>query len=72
MDQDTGETLIVDRAVLSRIFMGIITRWNDEEILAQQSPTVVEKLRSANETIVLIARADGSGSTEVFTKALDL
>jgi ABC-type phosphate transport system substrate-binding protein len=72
LDKSTGEALIVDRSILSKIFMGTITHWNDEEILAQQSPTVVEKMRPVNETILLFALADGSGITEVFTKALNL
>mmetsp|Transcript_10648 Transcript_10648/g.27388 ORF Transcript_10648/g.27388 Transcript_10648/m.27388 type:complete len:1216 (+) Transcript_10648:587-4234(+) len=72
LDSEAGEILVVDRSVLSRIFMGLIIRWNDPEILAQQSPSVADKLAAAENSIKLVVRGDGSGSTEVFTKALNL
>lgn len=66
-----NETLVVDREVLAGIFMGVITKWSDPVLLALQSESVKSKLNSSTQDIQLIVRADGSGSTEVFTKSID-
>jgi len=72
LDQTVGEMLVIDREVLSFIFMGNITKWNDQRVLSLQSPTVSAKLAQAADDIKIMVRKDGSGSTEVLTKSLNL
>jgi len=72
LDRTVGETLVIDREVLSFIFMGNITKWNDQRVRALQSPSVSAKLAQAAYDIKIMVRKDGSGSTEVLTKSLDL
>jgi phosphate transport system substrate-binding protein len=67
---DPAQTLVLDRPTLAYIFIGNITKWNDPAILALQSPFVRSKLDAHDITVVV--RSDGSGSTEVLTKALDM
>ena len=67
---DPAQTLVLDRPTLAYIFIGNITKWNDPAILALQSPLVRSKLIAQDITVVV--RSDGSGSTEVLTKALDM
>ena len=72
LNSEASEQLILNRDVLSKIFMGLITKWNDPAIVAlQQTSSVSERLSTSDETITIVARADGSGTTEVFTKSLD-
>lgn len=50
---------------LSKIFAGKITKWNDP-LLKKDNPT-----KLPNKRIVVIYRADGSGTSEVFTSYLN-
>ena len=69
---DPAQTLVLDRPTLAYIFIGNITKWNDPAILALQSPLVRSKLITQESLITVVVRSDGSGSTEVLTKALDM
>ena len=66
------ETLVLDRLTLAYIFIGNITQWNDQRILDLQSPAVRAKLEAEATVINVVVRQDRSGSTEVFTKSIDL
>ena len=60
-------TLILDRATLVGIYNGTLTTWNDPAIVAL-NPDLKDVLPAAKITVV--HRSDGSGTTEIFTKAL--
>jgi len=60
-------TLILDRQTLVDIYNAKVTMWNDPEILAL-NPSLADYLPAAKITVV--HRSDGSGTTEIFTKAL--
>ena len=60
-------TLVLDRQTLVDIFNAKITKWNDPAIVAL-NPEMAEYLPDA--TITVAHRSDGSGTTEIFTKAL--
>jgi ABC-type phosphate transport system substrate-binding protein len=64
--------LVLDRQTLAYIFMGNISVWSDGRILSLQSAAVAAKLARTDQPISIIVREDGSGSTEVFTKSLNL
>jgi ABC-type phosphate transport system substrate-binding protein len=73
LDRTKGEILVLDRTTLAYIFIGNISVWNDARILDLQSSEIRAKLEAAgNQPIQIIVRNDGSGSTEVMTKSLDL
>lgn len=57
--------LTLDRKTLSAIFLGTITKWNDAA-LVKLNP----KVTLPNKPITTAHRSDGSGTTEIFTKAL--
>jgi phosphate transport system substrate-binding protein len=57
--------LKMDGDVIAGIFMGEITKWNDAKIAAA-NPGV----NLPNEDIVVVHRADGSGTTDIFTSYL--
>lgn len=59
------DELYVPSRVLSLIFMGVIRRWN-HPMLNAANPSVT----LPDQEIVLLARKDGSGNTEVFTASL--
>jgi phosphate transport system substrate-binding protein len=59
--------LILDRQTLVDIYNGIVTKWNDAKIIAL-NPGLVDYLPDA--AITTVHRSDGSGTTEIFTKAL--
>ncbi len=59
--------LILDRQTLVDIYNGKVTTWNDPEIV-KINPGLANYLPSA--TITTVHRSDGSGTTEIFTKAL--
>jgi phosphate transport system substrate-binding protein len=59
--------LILDGKTLVGIFNATIQQWNDPAIIAL-NPGLAGKLPAENITVV--HRADGSGTTEVFTRAL--
>ena len=67
LDGIASGTLKLDGPVLAEIFMGGITKWNDAKIAAL-NPGV--KLPSR--TITVAHRADGSGTTSVFTEYLSM
>ena len=58
-------TIVLDRATLADIYLGKLKTWNDPAIAAL-NPNV--KLPGAG--ISVIHRSDGSGTTEIFTRAL--
>lgn len=59
--------LILDRQTLVDIYNAKITKWNDPAIV-NLNPDLKDYLPAAN--ITAVHRADGSGTTEIFTKAL--
>jgi len=63
----TPATLILDRQALVDIYNAKITQWNDPAI-ASLNPDLKDLLPDAKITVV--HRSDGSGTTELFTKAL--
>jgi phosphate ABC transporter phosphate-binding protein len=54
--------------VLANIFLGTVTKWNDQSIQALQSPDVAAQL--PNTSISVIHRSDGSGTMFAFTDYL--
>jgi phosphate transport system substrate-binding protein len=65
--EDTLPALILDRQALVDIYNATITKWNDDKILAI-NPDLADYLPDA--AITAVHRSDGSGTTEIFTKAL--
>jgi phosphate transport system substrate-binding protein len=63
----TLPALVFDRATIVGIYNSTITKWNDPAILAL-NPAWKDYLPAAD--IVSVHRSDGSGTTEIFTKAL--
>jgi phosphate transport system substrate-binding protein len=61
----SGEPLVFSGPVLAEIFRGAITRWNDPAIAALNPAAVLP-----DEPITIVHRADGSGTTHVFTDYL--
>ena len=59
--------LALDRQTLVDIFNAKITKWNDPAIVAL-NPDLADYLPA--ESITVVHRSDGSGTTEIFTKAL--
>jgi phosphate transport system substrate-binding protein len=59
--------LVLDRQTLVGIYNGKINKWNDAAIVAL-NPDLKDYLPA--ETITAVHRSDGSGTTEIFTKAL--
>ncbi len=59
--------LIFDRQTLADIYSGAISKWNDPAI-AKLNPDLTSKLPDA--AITAVHRSDGSGTTEIFTRAL--
>ena len=60
-------TLVLDRQTLADLYLGKITEWNDPAILSL-NPDLSSKLPAA--AITVVHRSDGSGTSEIFTKAL--
>jgi phosphate transport system substrate-binding protein len=67
LDPANDPALILDRPTLTAICRGTITNWNDPAI-AGLNPKIASKLTS--KTITVVPRSDGSGTTEIFTRAL--
>jgi phosphate transport system substrate-binding protein len=63
----TIPALVLDRKTLVGIYNGTIATWNDPAIVAL-NPALKTFLPAAKITVV--HRSDGSGTTEIFTKAL--
>jgi phosphate transport system substrate-binding protein len=63
--QRAGKDLHLTPDVLAKIFLGQITNWNDEQI---------KKINSGknlpDESIIVVHRSDGSGTTNIFTDYL--
>ena len=59
--------LVLDRQTLVDIFNGKVNKWNDPAIVAL-NPDLTDYLPNAG--ITAVHRSDGSGTTEIFTKAL--
>jgi len=66
-DGTTPAKLILDRQTLVDIFNGKLNKWNDPAIVAL-NPDLKDFLPNAGITVA--HRSDGSGTTEIFTKAL--
>lgn len=60
-------TVVLDRSTLVGIYKAKITQWNDPAIVAL-NPDLADKLPAT--AITAVHRSDGSGTTEIFTKAL--
>src|SRR5262249_7670544 len=60
-----GLKLKLDGPVLSEIFMGKITRWNDPKIAAQNPGVKLPEM-----DLVVVHRSDGSGTSFIFTDYL--
>lgn len=60
-------TVTLDRPTLAAIYNGKINKWNDPAITAL-NPDLASKL--PDKQITVAHRSDGSGTTEIFTKAL--
>jgi phosphate transport system substrate-binding protein len=63
----TLPALILDRQTLVDIYNGKVNMWNDPKIVAL-NPGLVDYLPASKITVA--HRSDGSGTTEIFTKAL--
>ena len=63
---DGVDKLQLSAATIAKIFQGDIKKWNDKDIAAENAGV---KLPDAD--IVVVHRADGSGTTDNFTKYLD-
>jgi len=66
-DGTTLPALVLDRQTLVDIYNGVVNKWNDAKIVAL-NPGLDGYLPDA--TITAVHRSDGSGTTEIFTKAL--
>jgi phosphate transport system substrate-binding protein len=64
---EKAPVLVLDRPTLVGIYNGTITKWNDPDIVALNMGA--EKILP-DATITVVHRSDGSGTTEIFTKAL--
>ncbi|MCA9905150.1 MAG: phosphate ABC transporter substrate-binding protein PstS [Anaerolineae bacterium] len=63
--QDAGEPLKFTPDTLSKIFLGEITNWNDETLVADNP-----ELADVDQPIAVVHRADGSGTTNIWTSYL--
>uniref|UniRef100_A0A0G4HN40 PBP domain-containing protein n=1 Tax=Chromera velia CCMP2878 TaxID=1169474 RepID=A0A0G4HN40_9ALVE len=63
---DQSQPLVLDKNVLTKIFNGQITTWKHADMIALNSH--LNNL-PADVTIETVVRSDGSGTTEIFTKA---
>lgn len=67
LDPANDPKLILDRQTLVDIYNAKVTKWNDPAITAL-NPKIADKLPATQITVA--HRADGSGTTEIFTNAL--
>ncbi len=63
----TLPALVLDRQTLVDIYNAKVTKWNDSAIV-KLNPDLTDYLPNAS--ITAVHRSDGSGTTEIFTKAL--
>jgi phosphate transport system substrate-binding protein len=67
---ELGTSLHLTGEVIAQIFMGKITKWADPQILAL-NPSLRARLEaSENKDILVVHRADGSGTTSIFSEFL--
>ncbi len=66
------QELSLDQELLSEIFLGTITKWDDPKILAINPDLKLEltSLKKRHKFISTVHRSDGSGTTAVFTNYL--
>lgn len=69
---NVGATLVLSRTTLVKIFLGKVTSWSDPLILADNSGAARTILSGLNKSISFAVRYDSSGTTEIFTTALNL
>lgn len=62
---DVEATIVFDHSLLASIFLGEVTNWNDPAIAALNPGVTLPDLQ-----IHVVHRADGSGSTNIFTQYL--
>ncbi len=67
LDPASDPALIFDRQTLVDIYSAKLSLWNDPEIVAL-NPDLASKLPA--KPITAVHRSDGSGTTEIFTRAL--
>ncbi len=60
-------TIVLDRETLANIYLAKIAKWNDPA-LVKLNPDLADKL--PDKAITAVHRSDGSGTTEMFTRAL--
>lgn len=63
--QDSGEVLKFTPDTLAGIFLGEITNWKDEKLVADNP-----QLAEIDQPIAVVHRSDGSGTTSIFTSYL--
>ncbi len=63
--EGTTQSIVLSREGLAGIFLGKITKWNDPALT-----TLNPGIKFPDATITVVHRADGSGTTEIFTNAL--
>ena len=63
-------TIKMSTDTLAKVFAGQITKWNDEQIL-KENMVNGKKPKIPAITIIVVYRADGSGTSEVFTSYLN-
>ena len=61
----SGQKLKLNNSLIAAIFSGEITKWNDPQIVS-----VNPELKLPDQAIVVVYRADGSGTTSIFTEYL--
>jgi len=64
--QEAGKDLHLSPDVLAQIFLGQITKWNDEQIAKINSGKNLP-----DKSIIVVHRSDGSGTTNIFTDYLN-
>ena len=65
--------LVLSREVLAKIFMGDVHSWDDPAIVDDQDSEAVKDVlenKLVKKDITVVVRDDGSGTSEIFTKAL--
>lgn len=63
--------LLLTGDVIAKIFLGQITYWHDPAIVnLQKDPSIAKALKQDRNTIIVVHRSDGSGTTFAFTSYL--
>ena len=65
LGSDTPQKLVLDGSTIADIYLGKISKWNDPAILALNPGVKLPDLG-----IMVVRRADSSGTTAIFTKYL--